>query len=210
MTPKPKRVTPKKETANDFHIEPVSLDLDFFVRKGHTEYTVEQFVNELFGKDGLRLTEAEKVYYTLKALEDLELVMPFEFDCPNCQTPNPMAVEVAKVMKMEGTSHNQFTIEFDGLIFEFERPEIIHNPPGDGLADVGLFIVQWLTGTNQGEDFDFKSLKIPQFIKLARNFADFMVRTTFEVEGTCFSCSSHFVESFTVSMEDITALVNHL
>lgn len=224
QTQKPKRVTtasgksntPLLKEANEFILPSAKLDLEFFLKRGDQKYTADQVIQEIFGEEGFRMTENEKVYSVLKALEDLEMAMPFEFECPKCQTKNPIAVEVAKVMKPNGTPRERFTIAFDSYIFEFDRPAHVQETivAGEervgGLAEIGMYMMQWLVGHNQGPDFEFVHLKVGTIIKLAKEFSKFMFTVNFEVDSKCANCGGPIKEEFGVSMDDITTLINEL
>lgn len=206
--------TPKISKAkNDdslYKFPEAKLDLEFFLKKGRENYTPDEIIEQIFGSEGFRLTEQEKVYNVLKAIEDIELIMPFEFECPHCHEKNQIAIEVAKVMKSEGTPKQKFRIEFDDYIFEFDRPEHIQETDGSNLADIGLFIMQWLVGHNQGKDFEFVNLKIGTIIKLVKYFSNEMFRVSFEAESKCAHCGGEIKEEFGVSMNDITTIINDL
>lgn len=219
----PKRVTPKATnkmklpTGETLYTLPTAkLDLEFFLKRGEQKYTADQVIQEIFGTEGFRMTENEKVYAVLGALEDLEMAMPFEFECPKCQTKNPIAVEVAKVMRPHGVSKERFTIAFDSYIFEFDRPErvqetiIAGSERVGGLAEIGMYMMQWLVGHNQGPDFEFIHLKIGTIIKLAKEFSKHMFTVDFEVDSKCASCGGPIKEEFGVSMDDIVTLINEL
>lgn len=215
---KPRRVTPattastKKAPKSDhFELPEAKLDLEFFLRRDGKSYTSDQLVQEIFGDAGFAMTDQEKVYAILKAIEELELTMPFEFECPKCGTPNPIAVEICQVMEASGTPRKTFTVEFDGLIFQFDRPEHVQDTSDlQGLAGIGMYMMQWLVGHNQGPDFEFVHLKIGTFVKLAKAFGDFMFRVNFHVENHCASCQAPISEDFGVSLDDITTLINEM
>lgn len=214
MTNKPKRLTTKiaerPKDNKEFKFPEAKIDLEFFLKKGHEKYSPEQVIGEMFGEEGFSLTPQEKVYNVLKALEDLEFVMPFAFECPNCGSHNTVAVEVAKVMTTEGTPKKEFTIEFDDFIFKFERPDFLQETPGESLADVGMFIMQWLVGTNQGPNFEFIHLKLKDILELARRFSEEMFKVNFRMETSCHQCQYKIEDNFGVSLEDLTELINEL
>lgn len=195
-----------------FELPKAKLDLEFFLKRGTLKYTPDQVIEEIFGEEGFKMTENEKVYSVLKALEDLELAMPFEFTCEHCGTANPIAVEVAKVMKTDGEPKSQFTIEFDNYIFKFDRPEKVQDTLSEdaGLAGIGMYMMQWLVGHNQGPNFEFIHLKIGTIIKLAKLFSMNMFTTEFTVESKCAKCGGQIKEEFGVSMQDLTTLINEL
>lgn len=209
--------TIKPNNGENLYILPeAKLDLEFFLKRGERKYTADEVIGEIFGEEGFRMTEQEKVYSVLKALEDLELAMPFEFECPKCKGNNPIAVEVAKVMKSEGVSKERFVIAFDDYIFEFDRPEVVKETivaggeRAGGLAEIGMYMMQWLIGHNQGPDFEFIHLSIGTIIKLAKEFSRHMFSISFEMDSKCAHCKSDIHEEFGVSMDDIAALVNEL
>lgn len=213
LSSRTKKTKIEKLDASIFQIPEANLDLDFFVRKGDHKFTPKELTLELFGEPGLSMTEPEKVYATVKALEDLEIALPFEFECSGCGQVNPIAVEIAKVMQTEGTPKNHFSIEFEDYFFEFERPKEILDPftsDNHNLASIGMHIMMWLVGHNQGKDFEFLKLKIGVIIKLAKLFAEQMFRVSFKIENKCGKCHHPITEEFGVSMEDLTNAINDL
>lgn len=213
----PKREHNPKEGPNDkkFNLPDIKLDLEFFLKRGDQKYTEDELIKEMFGEAGFKMTEHEKVYSVLKALEDLELTMPFEFDCPACGEKNPIGVEVAKVMKTSGESKSAFdiTLEHNNIkyLFKFERPDHIATDVGaSGLASIGMFIMQWLVGHNQGPAFEFIHLPVAVILKLAKQFSQHMMVTSFSATSKCHKCKGDIDETFEVSMADITTLVNEL
>lgn len=217
---KPKRVTPanimkqqskQKIANNSFTLPEGKLDLEFFLKRNGVKYSADQIIGEVFGEDGFKMTEQEKVYSLLKAMESLEITMPFEFICQSCQKPNPIAVEVTKVMTTEGTPKQTFTIEVQDYIFQFERPHHIQDTQQvPGLAGVGMYMLQWLVGHNQGQDFEFVHLPIPVIIKLAEAFAEQMFKVSFHVDSKCSFCKEDIKEDFLISVQDLSEVINEL
>lgn len=210
-TAKTKTAKTKTPKSDEFVLPEATIDLEFFLKKNGQDLQADDLIREIFGHEGLSMTENEKVYCLLKAMEDLELIMPFEFECKECHTKNPIAIEVARVMKASGTPKKSFTIEFEDYIFQFERPEVIKEVEGiEGLAAVGMYMLQWLVGHNQGKDFEFVHLKIGTIIKLGKLFADEMFQVYFEVNSQCAKCQAPLKEEFRVSMDDLSSIVNEL
>ena len=217
---KPKRVTPAKSTAmvtntamvanTTFQLPHGELNLEFFLKK-EGSYTPDQIIKAVFGDIGMRMTEQEKVSCLLDAMESLEITMPFEFECPECNKPNPIAIEVSKVKKTEGAAMQSFRIEVANYIFEFERPpETKDTKDIPGLAGIGLYIMQWLVGHNQGPDFEFIHLPIKIILKLAEEFTKHMFRVSFSMESQCVFCKAKMQEEFYIGMDDLTAAVNEI
>lgn len=225
---KPKRLTPaaiqssmqssiQKATASpdDFILPEGKLDLEFFLKREDQQYTPDQIIHEVFGQEGFKMTEQEKVYALLKAMESLEITMPFEFICESCTKANPIAVEVAKVMQTSGTSKQRFRVSVKhnnkDYIFELDRPDHLQDTSSmKGLAAVGMYILQWLVGHNQGPDFDFLQLPLPVIIKLAEAFNNEIFHVNFHVDSKCAFCKADIKQDFFVGMQDLAEVINQL
>lgn len=224
---KPKRVTPKdiikntststeatrspSENNEGFKLPTAHLDLDFFLKKSGKQYTPEELISEVFGPLGLSLTESEKVYCLLKALEPLEITMPFEFECPQCHKGNPVAIEADKVMTTTGEPKESFECAVGDYLFVFKRPEVIQDHQQvPGIAGIGMYMLQWLVGHNQDPDFEFFHLPISDIIKLAEQFAKNMFGVEFKVDCPCAFCKAPIREEFGIGVQDITTIINEL
>ena len=83
----------------EFQLPKFELDLGFFISKGNEPFTEESLIAKVFGEEGKRLSQPEQIYVLLNAMQDLEVVAPLNFECEHCGHENPIAVELAKVMK---------------------------------------------------------------------------------------------------------------
>lgn len=232
--PAPKRISAKNSANNsnttnqnssnlpndiEFQLPEFELNLDFFMNRGNEDFTVASFVQKAFGDVGSRLTPTEQVFITVKALQDLEIIAPLEFQCEHCNANNPVAIELAKVMQVHGSSKDKFFIQFASLkdpknlyIFEFHRPVkfIEVKDISSNIANVGLFMLQWLEAHNQGENFDVTKMQIKDFIELVRLFGTKMLDVTFHTEFKCNKCKKNNKQEFSIQMQDLIDVLNDL
>lgn len=217
--PQPKRIKmptrpkePKVSSSEDFELPQFELNLEFFLNKGDEDFTEETLVEKALGDIGKRLTPAEQVYVILDALKDLEVVAPLELECEHCGTVNPVAIELAKVMKVEGESKSKFYIDYGDYTFEFVRPEEVHDTSkvSSSVASLGMFMLQWLNAHNQGPDFDILKMKLSEFLELAKLFGEQMLGVSFESKISCSKCSKNIQEEFSVTMEDLVSILNDM
>lgn len=200
----------------------LQLDLSFFLEKGSDDLTVEQFLEILFKDSEIsykQLTEPEKIFCVVKAIESLDLVAPLEFECPKCGSSEKFAVNIAKTMNHSGKSLKQFQVKIPGFsdkkagIFEFFRPlEFVEMQKNEkpNLATLGLFMLQWISGHNQGPDFMLTKLELSKFIKLLEAFTEKLFKVEFSAESECSKCKHHWREDFGISMEEIVQVINQV
>lgn len=212
----------KKETQTktpkdvEFKFPKFELNLSFFLEKGSEKFTPKTLIEKAFGEIGESLTAPEQVFLLLRAMEDLEVVAPLKFECEHCSGENPIALNLPKVMQPEGRALSHFFVEFTSkksgkhYIFEFERPaKIIEIDKIEStMAASGLFLLQWLSAHNQGEDFDVLKLPIADFLELAERFGNKMFSVNFETKFKCHHCKKMNSQEFGVTLEDLTAILN--
>ena len=205
---------PKPE---EFQLPKFELDLGFFISKGNEPFTVESLIEKVFGEQGKRLSQPEQVYVILNALQDLEVVAPLNFECEHCHFENPIAIELAKVMKTFSSSKEHFFIEYSGkdgkhYIFEFKRPEEIKDVDHieSPTASIGMFMLQWLDAHNQGEDFDILKMRLVDFLAVAKLFGEQMFGVLFEAKFKCVKCKKQNTQEFGIGLKDLVNILNEI
>ena len=201
----------------EFQLPKFELDLGFFIQKGNEPFTEESLIEKVFGEEGKRLSQPEQIYVLLNAMQDLEVVAPLNFECEHCGHENPIAVELAKVMKTSSSSKERFFIEYTGqdgkhYIFEFVRPEIIQDVGhiDSPTASIGMFMLQWLDAHNQGEDFDILKMRLVDFLAIAKLFGEKMFGVLFETKFKCAKCKKQNVQEFGISLKDLVDILNEI
>lgn len=201
----------------EFQLPKFELDLGFFIQKGNEPFTEESLITKVFGKEGKRLSQPEQIYVLLNAMQDLEVVAPLNFECQHCGHENPIAVELAKVMKTSSSSKERFFIEYNGkdnkqYIFEFVRPEIIQDVShiDSPTASIGMFMLQWLDAHNQGEDFDILKMRLVDFLAVAKLFGEKMFGVLFETKFKCAKCKKQNTQEFGISLKDLVDILNEI
>ena len=191
----------------EFQLPKFELDLGFFITKGNEPFTEESLIAKVFGEEGKRLSQPEQIYVLLNAMQDLEVVAPLNFECEHCGHENPIAVELAKVMKTSSSSK-------DGkhYIFEFVRPEIIQDVGhiDSPTASIGMFMLQWLDAHNQGEDFDILKMRLVDFLAVAKLFGEKMFGVLFETKFKCAKCKKQNTQEFGISLKDLVDILNEI
>lgn len=201
----------------EFTLPKFELDLGFFIQKGNEPFTEESLIAKVFGEEGKRLSQPEQIYVLLNAMQDLEVVAPLNFECEHCGHENPIAVELAKVMKTSSSSKERFFIEYNGkdnthYIFEFVRPEIIQDVShiDSPTASIGMFMLQWLDAHNQGEDFDILKMRLVDFLAVAKLFGEKMFGVLFETKFKCAKCKKQNTQEFGISLKDLVDILNEI
>lgn len=201
----------------EFQLPKFELDLGFFISKGNEPFTEESLIAKVFGEEGKRLSQPEQIYVLLNALQDLEVVAPLNFECEHCGHENPIAVELAKVMKTSSSSKERFFIEYTGkdakhYIFEFVRPEIIQDVGhiDSPTASIGMFMLQWLDAHNQGDDFDILKMRLVDFLAVAKLFGEKMFGVLFETKFKCAKCKKQNTQEFGISLKDLVDILNEI
>lgn len=201
----------------EFQLPKFELDLGFFIQKGNEPFTEESLIAKVFGEEGKRLSQPEQIYVLLNAMQDLEVVAPLNFECQHCGHENPIAVELAKVMKTSSSSKERFFIEYNGkdnkhYIFEFVRPEIIQDVShiDSPTASIGMFMLQWLDAHNQGEDFDILKMRLVDFLAVAKLFGEKMFGVLFETKFKCAKCKKQNIQEFGISLKDLVDILNEI
>ena len=201
----------------EFQLPKFELDLGFFITKGNEPFTEESLIAKVFGEEGKRLSQPEQIYVLLNAMQDLEVVAPLNFECEHCGHENPIAVELAKVMKTSSSSKERFFIEYTGkdakhYIFEFVRPEIIQDVGhiDSPTASIGMFMLQWLDAHNQGEDFDILKMRLVDFLAVAKLFGEKMFGVLFETKFKCAKCKKQNTQEFGISLKDLVDILNEI
>lgn len=207
----------------EFQLPKFELDLGFFIQKGNEPFTEESLIAKVFGEEGKRLSQPEQIYVLLNAMQDLEVVAPLNFECEHCGHENPIAVELAKVMKTSSSSKERFFIEYTGkdnkggehgthYIFEFVRPEIIQDVShiDSPTASIGMFMLQWLDAHNQGEDFDILKMRLVDFLAVAKLFGEKMFGVLFETKFKCAKCKKQNTQEFGISLKDLVDILNEI
>ena len=174
-------------------------------------------IAKVFGEEGKRLSQPEQIYVLLNAMQDLEVVAPLNFECEHCGHENPIAVELAKVMKTSSSSKERFYIEYTGkdakhYIFEFVRPEIIQDVGhiDSPTASIGMFMLQWLDAHNQGDDFDILKMRLVDFLAVAKLFGEKMFGVLFETKFKCAKCKKQNTQEFGISLKDLVDILNEI
>lgn len=211
--PKESKLPPDVE----FQLPKFELDLGFFISKGNEPFTEESLIAKVFGEEGKRLSQPEQIYVLLNAMRDLEVVAPLNFECEHCGHENPIAVELAKVMKTSSSSKERFFIEYTGkdakhYIFEFVRPEIIQDVGhiDSPTASIGMFMLQWLDAHNQGDDFDILKMRLVDFLAVAKLFGEKMFGVLFETKFKCAKCKKQNTQEFGISLKDLVDILNEI
>lgn len=201
----------------EFQLPKFELDLGFFIQKGNEPFTEESLIAKVFGEEGKRLSQPEQIYVLLNAMQDLEVVAPLNFECEYCGHENPIAVELAKVMKTSSSSKERFFIEYTGkdnkhYIFEFVRPEIIQDVGhiDSPTASIGMFMLQWLDAHNQGDDFDILKMRLVDFLAVAKLFGEKMFGVLFETKFKCAKCKKQNTQEFGISLKDLVDILNEI
>lgn len=201
----------------EFQLPKFELDLGFFISKGNEPFTEESLIAKVFGEEGKRLSQPEQIYVLLNAMQDLEVVAPLNFECEHCGHENPIAVELAKVMKTSSSSKERFFIEYTGkdskhYIFEFVRPEIIQDVGhiDSPTASIGMFMLQWLDAHNQGDDFDILKMRLADFLAVAKLFGEKMFGVLFETKFKCAKCKKQNTQEFGISLKDLVDILNEI
>lgn len=201
----------------EFQLPKFELDLGFFIQKGNEPFTEESLIAKVFGEEGKRLSQPEQIYVLLNAMQDLEVVAPLNFECEHCGHENPIAVELAKVMKTSSSSKERFFIEYTGkdakhYIFEFVRPEIIQDVGhiDSPTASIGMFMLQWLDAHNQGDDFDILKMRLVDFLAVAKLFGEKMFGVLFETKFKCAKCKKQNTQEFGISLKDLVDILNEI
>ena len=201
----------------EFQLPKFELDLGFFISKGNEPFTEESLIAKVFGEEGKRLSQPEQIYVLLNAMQDLEVVAPLNFECEHCGHENPIAVELAKVMKTSSSSKERFFIEYSGkdnkhYIFEFVRPEIIQDVGhiDSPTASIGMFMLQWLDAHNQGDDFDILKMRLVDFLAVAKLFGEKMFGVLFETKFKCAKCKKQNTQEFGISLKDLVDILNEI
>ena len=201
----------------EFQLPKFELDLGFFITKGNEPFTEESLIAKVFGEEGKRLSQPEQIYVLLNAMQDLEVVAPLNFECEHCGHENPIAVELAKVMKTSSSSKERFFIEYTGkdskhYIFEFVRPEIIQDVGhiDSPTASIGMFMLQWLDAHNQGDDFDILKMRLVDFLAVAKLFGEKMFGVLFETKFKCAKCKKQNTQEFGISLKDLVDILNEI
>ena len=201
----------------EFQLPKFELDLGFFIQKGNEPFTEESLIAKVFGEEGKRLSQPEQIYVLLNAMQDLEVVAPLNFECEHCGHENPIAVELAKVMKTSSSSKERFFIEYTGkdnkhYIFEFVRPEIIQDVGhiDSPTASIGMFMLQWLDAHNQGDDFDILKMRLVDFLAVAKLFGEKMFGVLFETKFKCAKCKNQNTQEFGISLKDLVDILNEI
>lgn len=201
----------------EFQLPKFELDLGFFISKGNEPFTEESLIAKVFGEEGKRLSQPEQIYVLLNAMQDLEVVAPLNFECEHCGHENPIAVELAKVMKTSSSSKERFFIEYTGkdakhYIFEFVRPEIIQDVGhiDSPTASIGMFMLQWLDAHNQGDDFDILKMRLVDFLAVAKLFGEKMFGVLFETKFKCAKCKKQNTQEFGISLKDLVDILNEI
>lgn len=201
----------------EFQLPKFELDLGFFITKGNEPFTEESLIAKVFGEEGKRLSQPEQIYVLLNAMQDLEVVAPLNFECEHCGHDNPIAVELAKVMKTSSSSKERFFIEYTGkdakhYIFEFVRPEIIQDVGhiDSPTASIGMFMLQWLDAHNQGDDFDILKMRLVDFLAVAKLFGEKMFGVLFETKFKCAKCKKQNTQEFGISLKDLVDILNEI
>ena len=201
----------------EFQLPKFELDLGFFIQKGNEPFTEESLIEKVFGEEGKRLSQPEQIYVLLNAMQDLEVVAPLNFECEHCGHENPIAVELAKVMKTSSSSKERFFIEYTGkdskhYIFEFVRPEIIQDVGhiDSPTASIGMFMLQWLDAHNQGDDFDILKMRLVDFLAVAKLFGEKMFGVLFETKFKCAKCKKQNTQEFGISLKDLVDILNEV
>lgn len=212
-TPKETKLPPDVE----FQLPKFELDLGFFITKGNEPFTEESLIAKVFGEEGKRLSQPEQIYVLLNAMQDLEVVAPLNFECEHCGHENPIAVELAKVMKTSSSSKERFFIEYTGkdakhYIFEFVRPEIIQDVGhiDSPTASIGMFMLQWLDAHNQGDNFDILKMRLVDFLAVAKLFGEKMFGVLFETKFKCAKCKKQNTQEFGISLKDLVDILNEI
>ena len=213
QNPKESKLPPDVE----FQLPKFELDLGFFISKGNEPFTEESLIAKVFGEEGKRLSQPEQIYVLLNAMQDLEVVAPLNFECEHCGHENPIAVELAKVMKTSSSSKERFYIEYTGkdgkhYIFEFVRPEIIQDVGhiDSPTASIGMFMLQWLDAHNQGDDFDILKMRLVDFLAVAKLFGEKMFGVLFETKFKCAKCKKQNTQEFGISLKDLVDILNEI
>lgn len=201
----------------EFQLPKFELDLGFFIQKGNEPFTEESLIAKVFGEEGKRLSQPEQIYVLLNAMQDLEVVAPLNFECEHCGHENPIAVELAKVIKTSSSSKERFFIEYTGkdnkhYIFEFVRPEIIQDVGhiDSPTASIGMFMLQWLDAHNQGDDFDILKMRLVDFLAVAKLFGEKMFGVLFETKFKCAKCKKQNTQEFGISLKDLVDILNEI
>lgn len=201
----------------EFQLPKFELDLGFFITKGNEPFTEESLIAKVFGEEGKRLSQPEQIYVLLNSMQDLEVVAPLNFECEHCGHENPIAVELAKVMKTSSSSKERFFIEYTGkdakhYIFEFVRPEIIQDVGhiDSPTASIGMFMLQWLDAHNQGDDFDILKMRLVDFLAVAKLFGEKMFGVLFETKFKCAKCKKQNTQEFGISLKDLVDILNEI
>ena len=201
----------------EFQLPKFELDLGFFIQKGNEPFTEESLIAKVFGEEGKHLSQPEQIYVLLNAMQDLEVVAPLNFECEHCGHENPIAVELAKVMKTSSSSKERFFIEYNGkdgkhYIFEFVRPEIIQDVShiDSPTASIGMFMLQWLDAHNQGDDFDILKMRLVDFLAVAKLFGEKMFGVLFETKFKCAKCKKQNTQEFGISLKDLVDILNEI
>lgn len=212
-TPKETKLPPDVE----FQLPKFELDLGFFITKGNEPFTEESLIAKVFGEEGKRLSQPEQIYVLLNAMQDLEVVAPLNFECEHCGHENPIAVELAKVMKTSSSSKERFFIEYTGkdskhYLFEFVRPEIIQDVGhiDSPTASIGMFMLQWLDAHNQGDDFDILKMRLVDFLAVAKLFGEKMFGVLFETKFKCAKCKKQNTQEFGIGLKDLVDILNEI
>lgn len=195
-----------------FQLPEFKLDLGFFIEKGDQPLTVEMLLNKVFGDSAKTLTEPEQLYVLLTAMKDLEVVAPVEVQCEHCGATNPVACSLVESMKTAGTSKSHFFIGYKDYILEFVRPaELIDlSHVTSPMANIGMFMIQWLDAHNQGPDFDILKMPFADFIEIAKLFAEKMFSVKFQTTFKCAKCKKKSESRFAVAMQDVVNILNEL
>lgn len=217
-TAKPAELKETKLPADvEFQLPKFELDLGFFIQKGNEPFTEESLIAKVFGDEGKRLSQPEQIYVLLNAMQDLEVVAPLNFECEHCGHDNPIAVELAKVMKTSSSSKERFFIEYTGkdskhYIFEFVRPEVIQDVGhiDSPTASIGMFMLQWLDAHNQGDDFDILKMRLVDFLAVAKLFGEKMFGVLFETKFKCAKCKKQNTQEFGISLKDLVDILNEI
>lgn len=194
-----------------FELPEFVLNLEFLLSKGEEQFTAESLLEKAFKGQHRNLSQPEQIFVLLKAMEDLEIVAPLEFDCMHCNETNPVAIELVKVMQTSGNSLLHFFIKHKQYILEFRRPdELLTHSLSSPVASIGMFMLQWLEAHNQGEDFDPLKMPISDFIAIAQLFSEKMFGLSFETKFKCAHCKKQNTQEFSVTLDDVVTVLNEI
>lgn len=195
-----------------YNLPELNLGVDFFFNKKNTKFTGLTLSEHLFGEKHTNMTEAEKVFLAVNALQSLKLVMTIDAKCKHCNFKNTFIVNLCDVMQTTGHPYQEFDIDVDDLKLVFRRPEVIPEISnlGSPLAESALYMISWLAEHNQGDDFDFTKLPLTVFTQIAEKFADTVFNVSFPFTGPCHKCKENYDSQLVVDMQTLAEFVNEM